>query len=204
MARGLSARAQLYDPADRAKLRVESGGLFEDVPRMADGNRDHRRPSQRREHDHRRPAVRVPAVPQQRRRPTARRRATTSSELYTQARRLTTWHYQWMILHEFLPLFVGRSLVDDDAHAGPALLPPPAGEAYIPVEFQGAAYRFGHSMVRPSYRANLAGDEGKPFFGLVFDPSRRPGPTPTTSAEASARRGASSAGRPSSISATGR
>ena len=28
---------QLYDPADRAKLKVESGGLFEDVPRMADG-----------------------------------------------------------------------------------------------------------------------------------------------------------------------
>ena len=28
---------QLYDPADRAKLKVESGGLFEDLPRMADG-----------------------------------------------------------------------------------------------------------------------------------------------------------------------
>ncbi len=28
---------QLYDPVDRAKLKVESGGLFEDVPRMADG-----------------------------------------------------------------------------------------------------------------------------------------------------------------------
>src|SRR4030095_4282618 len=32
--------------------------------------------------------------------------------------------------------------------------------------------RFGHSMVRPSYRANLAGDGGQPFFGLVFDPSQ--------------------------------
>src|SRR5207342_3825399 len=27
---------QLYDPADRAKLKVESGGLFEDLPRAAD------------------------------------------------------------------------------------------------------------------------------------------------------------------------
>jgi hypothetical protein len=26
--------------------------------------------------------------------------------------------------------------------------------------------------VRPSYRANLAGEEGQPFFGLIFDPSQ--------------------------------
>jgi hypothetical protein len=44
-------------------------------------------------------------------------------------------------------------------------------QGFIPVEFQAAAYRFGHSMVRPSYRANLHGDNGKPFFGMVFDPA---------------------------------
>jgi hypothetical protein len=26
-------------------------------------------------------------------------------------------------------------------------------------------------MVRPSYRANLAGDNGEPFFGFIFDPA---------------------------------
>ena len=31
-------------------------------------------------------------------------------------------------------------------------------------------YRFGHSMVRPSYRANLKGDNGNPFFGMIFQP----------------------------------
>jgi hypothetical protein len=41
----------------------------------------------------------------------------------------------------------------------------------MPVEFQGAAYRFGHSLVRPSYRANLAGDNKQPFFGFIFDPA---------------------------------
>jgi hypothetical protein len=41
----------------------------------------------------------------------------------------------------------------------------------MPVEFQGACYRMGHSMVRPSYRANLAGDHGQPFFAMVFDPA---------------------------------
>jgi len=40
------------------------------------------------------------------------------------------------------------------------------------LEFQGACYRFGHSMVRPSYRANLAGNAGgSPFFGFIFDPA---------------------------------
>ena len=40
----------------------------------------------------------------------------------------------------------------------------------MPVEFQTGTYRMGHSMVRPSYRANLAGDNGQPFFGFIFDP----------------------------------
>ena len=44
-------------------------------------------------------------------------------------------------------------------------------EAFIPVEFQGAVYRFGHTLVRPSYRANLAGDNGEPFFAMIFDPA---------------------------------
>jgi hypothetical protein len=54
----------------------------------------------------------------------------------------------------------------------------PEGGLFIPVEFQAAAYRFGHSMVRPSYRANLAGDNGQPFFALTFDPAAG-GPDPT-------------------------
>jgi hypothetical protein len=41
----------------------------------------------------------------------------------------------------------------------------------MPVEFQGAAYRFGHSMIRPSYRANMRGDNGGPFVGFIFDPA---------------------------------
>jgi hypothetical protein len=43
--------------------------------------------------------------------------------------------------------------------------------AFIPVEFQAAAYRFGHSLVRPSYRANLKGDNDSAFFGMIFDPA---------------------------------
>ena len=53
---------------------------------------------------------------------------------------------------------------------------PPAGNAFMPIEFGAAAYRFGHSMVRPSYRANFTSGTGdsttptaNPFFALVFD-----------------------------------
>jgi hypothetical protein len=97
-------------------------------------------------------------------------------EVFRRARRLTTWHYQWMIVHEFLPLFVGEETVDDILRNGRKFYRP--GIVQIPVEFQGAAYRFGHSMVRPSYRANLAGDHGQPFFGMVFDPSAEGQPDP--------------------------
>ena len=72
---------------------------------------------------------------------------------FQQARRLTTWHYHWLVLHEFLPLVVGGALVDDVLKKGRRFYKPRMREGFIPVEFQAAAYRFGHSMVRPSYRA---------------------------------------------------
>ena len=97
-------------------------------------------------------------------------RRLSSEEVFEKARQLTTWHYQWMIVHEFLPLFIGQAVVNDILRNGRRFYRPRV--PFIPVEFQGAAYRFGHTMVRPSYRANLAGDnDGSPFFGMIFDPS---------------------------------
>jgi hypothetical protein len=63
-------------------------------------------------------------------------------------------------------------MVDDIFAQGRRFYRPSDNRVFIPVEFQGAAYRFGHSMVRPSYRANLAGDGGQPFFAMAFDPSQ--------------------------------
>ena len=90
--------------------------------------------------------------------------------MFEQARRLTTWHYQWLILHEFLPALIGQPVVDDILANGRRFYNPRTNQAFIPVEFQ-MAYRIGHSMVRPSYRANLQGDNGLPFFGMIFDPA---------------------------------
>jgi hypothetical protein len=160
---------QLYDPADRAKLKVESAGLFEDVPRMADGTAIVGDP---RNDEHVVIAGLQAAFLRFHNNAVDRLRAggtIDEAETYSQARRLTTWHYQWLILHEFLPLFIGQARVADLLARGRQFYRP--REAFMPVEFQGASYRFGHSMVRPSYRANLAGDKGKPFFGLIFDPA---------------------------------
>jgi hypothetical protein len=90
-------------------------------------------------------------------------------KVFKEAQRLTRWHYQWMIVHEFLPLFIGQDLVDEILHHGRKFYR--TRTAFIPIEFQGAVYRFGHTMVRPSYRANLAGDKGAPFFAMIFDPA---------------------------------
>jgi hypothetical protein len=89
---------------------------------------------------------------------------------FAEARRLTTWHYHWLVLHEYLPLIVGQKMVDHVLRKR-HFYRPRLGQAFMPVEFQAAAYRFGHSMVRPSYRANLKGDNGNPFFAMVFDPA---------------------------------
>ena len=63
-------------------------------------------------------------------------------------------------LNEFLPQIIDGAILNDILSRGPRFYTPRPGEQSIPVEFQAAAYRFGHSLVRPSYRANLAGVDG--------------------------------------------
>lgn len=89
-------------------------------------------------------------------------------DVFKLAQREVRWHYQWVVIHDYLKRLVGQEVIDD-------ILPPetylvPLGEAsmptprlrfylpteapYMPVEFSVAAYRFGHSMARPSYLIN--------------------------------------------------
>jgi hypothetical protein len=96
------------------------------------------------------------------------------------AREVTLWHYQWLLVNEHLPQIAGQALVDDVLQNGNRFYRPPLGDAFMPIEFGAAAYRFGHSMVRPSYRANFSSGTGDstsptkaPFFALVFDANAR-------------------------------
>ena len=97
----------------------------------------------------------------------------TVDEIFAEAQRIVRWHYQWMIVHEFLPATVGPGVVDDILENGLQHYVW-HNDPYIPVEFSVAAYRFGHSQVRPSYRANFgtsATDPTLQFFALLFDPA---------------------------------
>ncbi len=97
----------------------------------------------------------------------------TTVELFAEARRVVSWHYQWMILHEFLPLTCGNDVVESILTDGRQFYDW-RNDPYIPVEFSVAAYRFGHSQIRPSYRGNFgtsAADPTQQFFALIFDPA---------------------------------
>jgi hypothetical protein len=74
-------------------------------------------------------------------------------DVFAQARRAATWHYQHVILREFLPTLIGPELTAELLEDGPRLYHMD-GEPYIPFEFADAAYRYGHAQIRDSYQVN--------------------------------------------------
>jgi hypothetical protein len=88
------------------------------------------------------------------------------ADLFDGARRALSWHYQWVIVNEFLPELVGAELVDELMSSGPQFYPR-EGEPFIPVEFADAAYRYGHSQIRQHYRISEGGAPVAVFPDLV-------------------------------------
>jgi len=91
--------------------------------------------------------------------------------LLKEAQRLARWHYQWVVVHDFLVRIIGKEVVDDilddfteyvaacneprlRVRRPKLLFYRPDQNPYMPVEFSVAAYRFGHSLIRPSYAFN--------------------------------------------------
>lgn len=83
---------------------------------------------------------------------------------FESARQLACFHYQWVVLYDFLPRVIGldalQSILPHLRKGTDVVCEPPqlrfynANEVYLPLEFSVAAYRFGHSMIRPVYRLN--------------------------------------------------
>src|SRR3954451_6996010 len=77
-------------------------------------------------------------------------------DLFAEARRATIWHYQHVILHEFLPALIGADLVAELLTDGPQFFRLDDDDPYIPLEFADAAYRYGHAQIRDRYQVNAS------------------------------------------------
>jgi hypothetical protein len=101
-------------------------------------------------------------------------RAQGVDDVFEHARGAMIWHYQWVIVHDFLPRLVGRPLVDDVLGNGGRWYAPEPLRAFIPLEFADAAYRYGHGQIRHTYRLTADGPELPLFPDLVgFGPPKQ-------------------------------
>ena len=102
-------------------------------------------------------------------------------ERFARAQQLTRWHYQAIVVEDFLRTVAKGSVVDDLlAHpvADQVKKPGPHGttEVFMPLEHSVAAYRFGHSMVRAAYdhNENFGRQEDGIEHGAAGDPITAP------------------------------
>jgi hypothetical protein len=95
--------------------------------------------------------------------------ASFTGDIFAEAKRITTHHYQWAVVHDFLKRICGAATV---AGAMASVTAPPGSPFRMPVEFAVAAYRFGHSMIRDNYWVNF--NFPNATLGQVFEFNRNP------------------------------
>jgi hypothetical protein len=88
--------------------------------------------------------------------------------LFEEAQRIVRHHYQWIVMHDFLPRVVGRGAAR--AARARRRFYKFEGAPFIPFEFSAAAYRFGHSMVRGDYTPNRHVTPPVPIFAQGDNP----------------------------------
>lgn len=114
-------------------------------------------------------------------------RGLSGDDLFKEAQRIVRWHYQWIVVHDFLPRILPTGMLD--GMLGPDQLGFNAvhlrfyrfrKQPFMPVEFSAAAYRYGHSQVRGGYQINntvpprptFVPDSELPSEDQVFDRRR--------------------------------
>jgi hypothetical protein len=85
---------------------------------------------------------------------------------FNTARRLTQWHYQWVVVNDYLPHVVGQARVNrfldvtrQDNVDNEFYKPGDPDAPMTPTEFSTAIFRYGHSQVRDSYEVNDLSEE---------------------------------------------
>jgi Animal haem peroxidase len=92
-----------------------------------------------------------------------------AGDIFAEAKRIVTHHYQWAVVHDFLRRICGNAAVNNAMASVVAAVGSPFR---MPVEFAVAAYRFGHSMIRNVYWVNFNFIQAT--LGQVFAFNRNP------------------------------
>jgi len=201
---GPVASPQLYDSVDQAKLRIDSSGTFEDLPRTSDGTNTAIIADPRNDEHLMIAGLQCAFILFHNNAVDWARANGYTDSAFEQARQLTTWHYHWLVLNEFLPWSSGRgSWTTCSAKAAASTSRGCAkassrSSSRLPRTGSGTAWCGPHTA--PISRATTA----TPSSRSSSTRRARGKPIQSISAAARALHAASSAGRRSSTSATAR
>lgn len=110
--------------------------------------------------------------------------APKSKDVFKAVQKSVRRHYQWIVVNQFLAVTLDTDVFEDVRDNGPTVFVGSMTDK-IPREFQVAAYRFGHSQIRPGYKINVG--FGAPIFDERIDP-READPNDLRGGRRSARR----------------
>jgi Animal haem peroxidase len=106
-------------------------------------------------------------------------RHASDAKRFETARRLVRFHYQWLVVHDYLETVTMAGTVDKVLVGGNRFYKPlPGNKLFAPIEYSVAAFRFGHTMVRGAYDHNRnfgkpvppkAGLQGNARFAQLFE-----------------------------------
>lgn len=95
---------------------------------------------------------------------------------FEESKQTVTWHYQSIVKNEFLPKIIGEERLKLIENNGRKLFTASKIEdIFMPLEYSGACFRFGHSMVRERYSFNNFFNDTRSNNNLFFGfPEGRP------------------------------
>jgi hypothetical protein len=169
--RGPSLDPQLYDPSVPGMLLLQEHDGVVDLPRIADGTALLGDP--RNDENLITCQLEIAFI-------RFHNALVAGGDDFATARRRVRWHFQWIIVHDFLPRIVGQDVLDrllvqgaDGKVRVRSSLYKPRNplRPMMPVEYAVAAYRFGHSMIRAEYELRDTTDSS--LTVPIFSPDGR-------------------------------